>query len=815
MKSYDITGMSCAGCASRIEKAISALDGVTGYNVSLLTNTLTLDGNVSDEQVISAVVSAGYGASVQGSKNEHSPDKNGKKPQSQARALMKRFLLSLSFLIALMYFSMGFTMWGFPLPGFLVDSPIYIALIQMALSIVIMVINRQFYINGYKAIIKRTGNMGVLVSLGSLSAFIYSFVKMMSMLGKTQAEQMHVLHQMYFESAAMVLALITFGKALEAYSKGKTTNAVKALMDLSPKTAVLLVDGKETTVSALDVKVGDIFIVRAGAQIPADGEVIEGECSVDESALTGESMPVKKTQGSAIYAATVNKSGYIKCRATKESSETVLAQIIKTVKEASGTKAPVQKVADKASAIFVPAVILIAVVTVIMHLLIADATFGQALERGVSVLLISCPCALGLATPVAIMVGSGVGARMGILFKNATALEEAGKVSIVALDKTGTITRGVPSVTDIIPYGISSAELMALVYSAEQKSEHPLSLAINEKAQQMGVLAGDVYEFDTLSGLGIRARLENGELFVGNERLICQKCEPQDDALEVARTLSAQGKTPIFACLNGELIGIVAIADEIKPSSIEAISDLKQMGLRVVMLTGDNEITARSVAGRVGIDEVISCVMPTEKGEAIKSLSTQGEVAMVGDGINDAPALTSAHVGIAIGSGTDVAMDSADVVLARSELSDAVSAIRLSKKTLANIKQNLFWAFFYNMACIPLAAGLYGLAMKPMYGALAMSMSSIFVVMNALRLNLFKEKAHMESKIVFKVQGIMCGHCEKAIKDALSVLPCVKESFPSHESGRVEVVLNTENAPLAEIEQAIVGAGFKVLGTEK
>jgi len=814
MKTYKITGMSCAACAVRIEKAVSALDGIESYNVSLLTNSMTVTGTASDESIISAITKIGYGAEPENAENAHSPAKNGKKQESDAVFLIKRFLLSIGFLAVLMYFSMGYTMWGFPLPPLFDEHPILVAIVQMLLALVVMVINRRFYIQAYKALSTRTGNMSVLVSLGSLSAFIYSFVKMLTMLGRTVPEQAHILHQMYFESAAMTLALITLGKALEAYSKGKTTNAIRALMDLTPKTATLLIDGKEVTVSASEVKVGDIFIVRAGGQIPTDGEVIEGQTSVNESALTGESMPVTKTQGSAVFAATINGTGFIKCRATKESDKTVLAEIIRTVREASSTKAPVQKVADKVSAIFVPSVIVIALITIASHLLFTDATFGMALERGVSVLLISCPCALGLATPVAIMVGSGVGARYGILFKNATALEETGKVKIVALDKTGTITSGTPAVTDILPYEISENELLELAYSAESRSEHPLSHAIVQRAKETGITAREVSDFEALSGLGIKAKLDNLTLYAGNERLIGGVCEIPRGELDKAKALSSCGKTPLFFA-GEKYLGIIAVADTVKPDSVQAISELNAMGLKTVMITGDNEITARAVAEQVGISEVVSDVLPTEKGEAIKKLSTQGRVAMVGDGINDAPALTSAHIGIAIGNGSDIAIDSADVVLAKSSLSDAVTAIKLSKRTLFNIKENLFWAFFYNAVCIPLAAGAFGLEMKPMYGALAMSLSSFFVVINALRLNLFKTRKKVSNKITVNVQGMMCEHCENAVREALLALAQVKDAKPSHKKSEVKITLKTTDVPIFEIEQAIVNAGYKIGRTEK
>ncbi len=746
MRSFKITGMSCSACSARVEKAVRELKGVDKCNVNLLTGALTLDGDASDSEIINAVIDAGYGIE----KNEesvHSPRENEKKHESEAKFLLKRFLMSLGFLIVLMYFSMGYMMWGLPLPKIFTDNLILVAITQMLLALVIMVINRRFYITAARAIIKKTGNMAVLVSLGSLCSFIYSFVKMLTMIGKTHMEQMEILHQMYFESAGMVLALITLGKALEAYSKGKTTSALKALMDLSPRTAIILENGTEKEINASEIKVGDIFIVKPGMQISADGVVLEGGTTVNESALTGESMPVSKSQGDEVYCATMNGSGYIKCKATKESTSTVLAEIIRTVKEASSTKAPVQKIADRVSGVFVPLVIIIAILTLAGHLIFTDASFGVALEYGVCVLLISCPCALGLATPVAIMVGSGVGARHGILFKNATALEEAGKVKIIALDKTGTITNGTPAVTDIIPINVSEAELLTLAYSLEASSEHPLSRAIAKKAEENGILATPVYDFETLSGLGVKAKIGESTLYGGSLRLALTYIDINSEIVSQANDLAMQGKTPLFFVRDNTLLGIIAVADTIKEDSINAISSLKSLGIEVVMLTGDNEITAREIASQVGIDKVISGALPSAKSDAIKELSRQGKVMMVGDGINDAPALASAHIGVAIGAGADIALDSADIVLTKSKLSDVYTLIKLSKKTLLNIKENLFWAFLYNVICIPLAMGLFTVAMKPMYGALAMSLSSLFVVTNALRLSLFRpSKAKAKQK---------------------------------------------------------------------
>lgn len=735
MRTYKITGMSCAGCAARVEGIVSGLDGVNSCNVNLLTGILSLDGSVSDETVISTVKNIGFGIEAE---HNDKPTNQTKKTETEAQFLLKKFLLSLGFLIALMYFSMGYTMWGLPLPYIFVQNPILIAITQMLLALVIMVINKRFYVTAVKAILKKGGNMAVLVSLGSLSSFIYSFVKMITMIGKTLPEQTAILHQMYFESSAMVLALITLGKTFEAYSKGKTTSALKALMDLTPRTAIVIRNGREIEINADEIKVGDVFIVKAGMQISADGIILEGETTVNESALTGESMPLAKGVGDEVYCATINGQGYIRCKATKESSETALAMIIKTVKDASSTKAPVQKVADKVSRVFVPLVIAIAILTTLGYLAFTDASFGYALERGVSVLLISCPCALGLATPVAIMVGSGVGARNGILFKTATALEEAGKVKIVALDKTGTITNGKPTVTDIIPYNITENDLLLYAYSAEKMSEHPLSRAIAQRAEEKGIIADHVSKFTAISGLGIEAQIDDYTILAGNEKLLCERVNVPNDVMTRTKELSSQGKTPLLFAKNNEFIGIIAVADTIKDDSKKAIACLKELGLEVVMITGDNEITAKEIARQAGIDTVIAQVLPSEKGEAIKELSKRGRVAMVGDGINDAPALTTAHIGIAIGQGADIAIDSADIVLTRSTLMDVCTLIRLSRKTLLNIKENLFWAFLYNIICIPLAIGLFGLSMKPMYGALAMSLSSLFVVGNALRLNLFK-----------------------------------------------------------------------------
>ena len=744
MRTYKITGMSCAGCSARLEKTVSQINGVVSCSVNLLTGSMVVDGTPSDREILSAVKKLGFGINKESKENKHGSRENDEFKDTQTPFLLKKLLLSLGFLVLLMYFSMGYTMWNFPLPSFITNYPIIIALIQMVLALTVMIINKRFFVNGAKGLIRGGANMGTLVSLGSLSSFIYSLVITILMIGKSAEAQTHELHRLHFESAAMTLALITLGKTLEAYSKGKTTNALKALMDLSPRTATIIVDGEERTIDAKDIKAGDIFIVRPGDAISADGIIIEGETTVNESALTGESMPVSKEMGNEVYSATINGSGFIKCRATKSSDETMLAQIIRTVKEASSTKAPVQKIADRVSRIFVPTVILIAVLTTISWIIFSDNSFGYALERGVSVLVISCPCALGLATPVAIMVGSGVGARNGILFKNAASLEEAGKIKAIAIDKTGTITKGHPQVTDIIPYGVSEELLLKYAYSVEKQSEHPLSNAIVEKAEKNNISPLDVSEFKAISGKGIEAYIDNESVYAGNYSLASIYCEISKEATDVARSLANQGKTPLFFVKGGNLIGIIAVADTIKEDSREAIMELKSLNITPYMITGDNELTAKSIANESGIENVIAGVMPNEKSDKVRELKSGGNVAMVGDGINDAPALTSSDVGIAIGSGSDIAIDSADIVITKNTLMDVVTAIRLSRATLNTIKGNLFWAFIYNVIGISLATGMFipllGWELNPMFSALAMGLSSFFVVMNALRLNLFSKR---------------------------------------------------------------------------
>ncbi len=739
MQSYKITGMSCSACVARVERAVNSLEGIEGCSVSLLNKSMIIEGSATSESIINAVKKAGYGIKLQ---NSGSIQDTEEKEENEAMFLLKRFLLSLGFLLVLMYLSMGYTMWGFPLPSFLSERPIIIATLQGILALVVMIINCRFFISGTKGLLNGGANMDTLVSLGSLASFLYSLVMVLLMIGKNQVEQAHYLHEMYFESSAMILALITLGKTLEAYSKGKTTDALRKLMDLSPKTARILVDGEEKIISADKIKVGDVFIVKAGESISADGIILEGETTVNESALTGESMPVNKNIGQSVYSATINGNGVIKCKATKESGETVFAEIIKTVKEASTTKAPAQKIADRVSGIFVPVVILISIITILAWVIFSDKSFGYALARGVSVLVISCPCALGLATPVAIMVGSGVGARNGILFKNATALEEAGKINVVAFDKTGTITRGEPQITDIIPLEADKNELLCVAYSVEMQSEHPLSRAITEYGKKNGITPRDVSDFQAISGKGLSAVLNGDNVYAGNEHYIAEMCQIPKNVSVKIEELSKQGKT-VMLFYHKKLLGIIAVADTVKEDSREAISELKHLGVDVAMITGDNNATACEIASQVGIENVISEVLPTEKSNAINELKNQGKVAMVGDGINDAVALTSSGIGIAIGSGSDIAISSAEIVLTKSTLKDVPTLIKLSRKTLRIIKQNLFWAFIYNIIGIPLASGVFiswlGWELNPMFGALAMSLSSFFVVMNALRLNLFRK----------------------------------------------------------------------------
>lgn len=826
MEQYIVTGMSCAACSSRVEKAVSKVPGVTSCSVSLLTNSMGVEGTASEQEIIKAVTDAGYGASKKGegtAKTQSSSVSAGEDmlKDRTTPALKKRLIASLGFLIVLMYFSMGHMMWGWPVPGFMKDNHVMMGLLQMLLTIAVMVINQKFFISGFKGLIHRAPNMDTLVALGSGASFVYSTYALFAM---TDAQMhgdmdavMSYMHDFYFESAAMILALITVGKMLEARSKGKTTDALKGLMKLAPKTAVVIRGEKEVQVSIEQVQKGDCFVVKPGENIPVDGEVIEGNSAVNESALTGESIPVDKAVGDKVSAATVNQSGYLKCRATGVGEDTTLSQIIQMVSDAAATKAPIAKIADRVSGVFVPMVITIAVLTIIVWL-IAGQSIGFALSRGIAVLVISCPCALGLATPVAIMVGNGMGARNGIMFKTAVSLEETGKMQIVALDKTGTITSGEPKVTDIIPAaGVTEDTLLKYAYALENKSEHPLARAILENAKEENAGIEEVTGFQALPGNGLTAILDGHTLYGGNHTFISSKVSVDGDIQKKAEKLAEAGKTPLFFGNEDRLLGVIAVADVIKEDSPQAIKELQNMGIHVVMLTGDNERTAKAIGQQAGVDEVIAGVLPEGKEQVIRKLKEKGKVAMVGDGINDAPALTRADMGIAIGAGTDVAIDAADVVLMKSRLSDVPAAIRMSRATLRNIHENLFWAFFYNIIGIPLAAGvwypLFGWKLNPMFGAAAMSLSSFCVVSNALRLNLFKmydaskdkklkakkekkrsKKEDKTMKKIMHIEGMMCGHCEAAVKKALEALPQVDEAVVSHEAGTAELTLNAEIA---------------------
>ena len=826
MEQYIVTGMSCAACSSRVEKAVSKVPGVTSCSVSLLTNSMGVEGTASEQEIIKAVTDAGYGASKKGegtAKTQSSSVSAGEDmlKDRTTPALKKRLIASLGFLIVLMYFSMGHMMWGWPVPGFMKDNHVMMGLLQMLLTIAVMVINQKFFISGFKGLIHRAPNMDTLVALGSGASFVYSTYALFAM---TDAQMhgdmdavMSYMHDFYFESAAMILALITVGKMLEARSKGKTTDALKGLMKLAPKTAVVIRGEKEVQVSIEQVQKGDCFVVKPGENIPVDGEVIEGNSAVNESALTGESIPVDKAVGDKVSAATVNQSGYLKCRATRVGEDTTLSQIIQMVSDAAATKAPIAKIADRVSGVFVPMVITIAVLTIIVWL-IAGQSIGFALSRGIAVLVISCPCALGLATPVAIMVGNGMGARNGIMFKTAVSLEETGKMQIVALDKTGTITSGEPKVTDIIPAaGVTEDTLLKCAYALENKSEHPLARAILENAKEENAGIEEVTGFQALPGNGLTAILDGHTLYGGNHTFISSKVSVDGDIQKKAEKLAEAGKTPLFFGNEDRLLGVIAVADVIKEDSPQAIKELQNMGIHVVMLTGDNERTAKAIGQQAGVDEVIAGVLPEGKEQVIRKLKEKGKVAMVGDGINDAPALTRADMGIAIGAGTDVAIAAADVVLMKSRLSDVPAAIRMSRATLRNIHENLFWAFFYNIIGIPLAAGvwypLFGWKLNPMFGAAAMSLSSFCVVSNALRLNLFKmydaskdkklkakkekkrsKKEDKTMKKIMHIEGMMCGHCEAAVKKALEALPQVDEAVVSHEAGTAELTLNAEIA---------------------
>ena len=841
MKQYTVTGMSCAACSARVEKAVNAVPGVTSCSVSLLTNSMGVEGTASSADIIKAVVDAGYGASEKGAGAEK---KSASSSMAEAEAaledhetpvLKRRLISSVGFLIVLMYFSMGAMMWGWPLPDFLAHNYMAQALIQLYLTVIVMIINKKFFISGFKSLAHRAPNMDTLVALGSSAAFVWSSYALFEMTTYSDPmDQMHVMHtEFYFEAAAMILTLITVGKMLEARSKGKTTDALKSLMKLAPKTATVVRNGQEVTVGVDEVEKGDIFVVRPGENIPVDGIVLEGHSAVNESALTGESIPVDKAEGDTVSAATLNQSGFIKCQATRVGEDTTLSQIIQMVSDAAATKAPIAKVADKVSGIFVPTVITIAVITTIVWLLIGQS-FGYSLARGISVLVISCPCALGLATPVAIMVGNGMGAKNGILFKTAASLEEAGKMDIVALDKTGTITSGEPKVTDIIPSkGVSEEELMRLALALEQKSEHPLARAIMQRGEELGMKPNEVSSFEALPGNGVIASMNGKELATGNHKFIVTKATVTDDMREKAEQLAEQGKTPLYFAEGGKLAGIIAVADVIKEDSPRAVQELRNMGIRVVMLTGDNERTAKAIGAQAGVDEVIAGVLPDGKESVIRKLMKQGKVAMVGDGINDAPALTRADIGIAIGAGTDVAIDAADVVLMKSQLSDVPAAIRMSRATLRNIHENLFWAFFYNTIGIPIAAGCFvwaGLTLNPMLGAAAMSLSSFCVVSNALRLNLFKMYNSSKDKprkhktvaapveddeelidVTMRIDGMMCGHCEKTVTEALEAVEGVEDVSASAENGVAKFKISPDTSEQA-LKAAVTKAGYIFVG---
>ncbi|MCQ2508042.1 MAG: heavy metal translocating P-type ATPase [Dorea sp.] len=833
MEQYLVSGMSCAACVSRVEKAVNAVEGVEACSVSLLTNSMGVEGKASPAEIIKAVTDAGYGASLKGASERKSnasrlAEQEASLKDHETPLLKKRLLTSIGFLCVLMYFSMGHMMWGWPLPAFFVGNHVAMGILQMLLAGIVMVINQKFFISGFKSLFHRAPNMDTLVALGSSASFIWSTYALFAMTGcqvKGDMEGvMYYMDQFYFESAAMILTLITVGKMLEARSKGKTTDALKSLMKLSPKTAVIVVDGEEKEVSIDQVNKGDIFVVRPGENVPVDGIVVEGSSAVNEAALTGESIPVDKEPGDQVSAATVNQSGYIRCQATRVGEDTTLSQIIQMVSDAAATKAPIAKIADKVSGVFVPAVITVAILTTLIWLLVGQE-LGYALARGISVLVISCPCALGLATPVAIMVGNGMGAKNGIMFKTAVSLEETGKMQIVALDKTGTITSGMPKVTDIVVTSrLSEAELVKAAFSLEKKSEHPLAKAILEYGEEQGLVPEEVSNFLALPGNGLTGTYLGQNIYGGNLKFISKKAYVTEEVKKKAEALAEEGKTPLFFALKDRLIGIIAVADVIKEDSAQAVKELQNMGIHVVMLTGDNEKTARAIGKQAGVDQVIAGVLPEGKEAVIRKLREKGKVAMVGDGINDAPALTRADMGIAIGAGTDIAIDAADVVLMKSKLSDVPAAIRLSRATLTNIHENLFWAFFYNVIGIPLAAGayikLFGWTLNPMFGAAAMSLSSFCVVSNALRLNLFpihdagkdkkikhpyekseedeitivetKEEENMEKTIM--IEGMMCPHCEKAVRTALTAIDGVESAVASHVEKKAVVTLSKEVA---------------------
>ena len=830
MEKYDVTGMSCAACSSRVEKAVSKVPGVSSCAVNLLTNFMNVEGTADSSAIIAAVEKAGYGASVAGQKQQ----KKEEIKDNATKKLVTRLVSSLTVLIVLMYFSMGHAMWGFPVPKFFEHNHIALGLLQLILSAVVCVINQKFFINGVKGVINRSPNMDTLVSMGSASAFLYSTYLLFKMTVVTDpAAQMEIYHGLYFESAAMILALITLGKMLESHSKGKTTNAIKGLMDLTPKTAEVERDGSVMTVAVADVKVGDIFIVRPGSNVPVDGIVVEGNAAMDESALTGESLPVEKKEGDKVSAATVSRSGFLKCKAEKVGEDTTISQIVKMVSDASATKAPVARLADKVSGIFVPTVIGIALLTLAVWLIIGR-DFGFAVGRAISVLVISCPCALGLATPVAIMVGNGVGAKNGVLFKTAVSLEQTGRAKTVMLDKTGTITRGRPAVTDVIPFEIDEKELVSAAASLEQKSEHPLGRAVVSYADSQNIGLQNADDFVAESGKGLCAKLDGRALRGGNAAYIAETAEIPEEISQKASELAETGKTPMIFSQDGKVIGVIAVADVIRDDSVEAIAEFKKMGLKTVMLTGDNQKTADAIAKQVGVDEVIAGVLPDGKKDAVEKHKKDGMVIMVGDGINDAPALAAADVGMAVGAGTDIAIDSADVVITGSSLMQAAGAVSLSRHTLRNIKENLFWAFIYNIIGIPLAAGVFisllGWELNPMFGAAAMSLSSFCVVTNALRLNFFKmkksavtadeikenteikkEQSIMEKKM--KIEGMMCGHCSGRVKAALEAVGGVESAQVSHETGVADVKLTKEVSNEA-LKSAVEKEGYKVISVE-
>ena len=839
MEQYSVTGMSCAACSARVERAVSKVEGVTSCSVSLLTNSMGVEGTASPEQIIAAVVSAGYGAEKKGAKTESKANSADELRDRETPKLLARFIASLVFLLPLMYITMGHMMWSWPLPPFFDGNHVAMGIVQLVLCVIVMVINQRFFVNGFKSLWKRSPNMDALVALGATAAFMYSLVALVLMTDAQVkgggAAAMKYMDEFYFESAATILTLITLGKTLEARSKGKTTDALKGLMKLAPKTAVVVRGGEEITVPVEQVKIGDIYVVRPGENIPVDGVIKEGGSAIDESTLTGESIPVDKAVGDSVSAGTLNRSGFIRCEATRVGEDTTLSQIIQMVSDAAATKAPIAKVADKVSGVFVPAVMGIALVTFIVWLFVGRFAVGFALARAISVLVISCPCALGLATPVAVMVGNGKGARNGILFKTAASLETTGKAQYVVLDKTGTITQGTPQVTDILPVdGTTEKDLLRLACALEYKSEHPLAKAVILRAEEQNIPVEEVSDFEALPGNGLRAGLDGKPLCGGNMAYIAAQAAVSDEVKEKSELLSGEGKTPLFFAYDGKLIGIIAVADVIKPDSPQAVKELQNMGIRVIMLTGDNERTAKAIASKVGVDEVIAGVLPDGKESVVKELKNKGRVIMVGDGINDAPALTSADIGIAIGAGTDVAIAAADVVLMKNALSDVPAAIRLSRATLVNIYENLFWAFIYNTLLIPFAAGVFiplavftpGFTwqLDPMFGAAAMSLSSFCVVMNALRLNLINPhnpkrdrkvknknliKKEITMKKTLKIEGMMCAHCEAHTKKALESVDGVTAAEASSANGTAVVTLG-KDVPDSSLIKAVEDAGYTV-----